>query len=261
MLIQRQRIVPIHIEEEMQKSYLDFSFSTIMDRALPDVRDGLKPSQRRILVAMHDLGLDPSSQHRKCAKIAGNTSGDYHPHGEGVVYPTLVRMAQDFNMRYPLVDGQGNFGCFTGDTCVRLADGTSRSFEELVKDYAAGRTHFTYTVNKGGRIEMAPILAPRLTHQDAPIVCVILDNGERIRCTPDHRFMLRDGTYGQAQDLRMGDSLMPLYTRLYGGEDTALRGYEEIYQLATDEWQFVHHLADEYNLRVGIYERSAGRVR
>lgn len=103
------------IEEEMQQSYLTYAMSVIVSRALPDVRDGLKPSQRRILVAMNDLGLSPRAKYRKCAKIAGDTSGNYHPHGEGVIYPTLVRMAQNFVMRYPLVDGQGNFGSVDGD--------------------------------------------------------------------------------------------------------------------------------------------------
>jgi DNA gyrase subunit A len=106
---------PVKIEDEMQTSYLDYAMSVIVSRALPDVRDGLKPSQRRILVAMHDLNLAPNRAHRKCAKIAGDTSGNYHPHGEAVIYPTLVRMAQDFNMRYPLVDGQGNFGSIDND--------------------------------------------------------------------------------------------------------------------------------------------------
>src|SRR5205814_2328333 len=103
------------IVREMQDSYLTYAMSVIMARALPDVRDGLKPSQRRILVAMNDLNLGPRSAHRKCAKIAGDTSGNYHPHGEGTIYPTLVRMAQPFNMRYMLVDGQGNFGSIDGD--------------------------------------------------------------------------------------------------------------------------------------------------
>src|SRR5918912_3195852 len=108
-------IRPILVEEEMQSSYLDYAMSVITARALPDVRDGLKPAQRRILVAMHDLNLTPNRGYRKCAKIAGDTSGNYHPHGEAVVYPTLVRLAQPFNMRYPLVDGQGNFGSVDGD--------------------------------------------------------------------------------------------------------------------------------------------------
>jgi DNA gyrase subunit A len=110
------KIEPIELEEEMRSSFIDYAMSVIVDRALPDARDGLKPSQRRILVAMNDLGLAPNKQHRKCAKIAGDTSGNYHPHGEAVIYPTLVRMAQDFNMRYTLVDGQGNFGSVEGDS-------------------------------------------------------------------------------------------------------------------------------------------------
>src|SRR5881396_3603595 len=105
----------ITVEEEMRNSYLDYAMSVIVSRALPDVRDGLKPSQRRILVAMHDLNLAPGRPYRKCAKIAGDTSGNYHPHGEQVVYPTLVRLAQPWAMRYPLVDGQGNFGSIDGD--------------------------------------------------------------------------------------------------------------------------------------------------
>ena len=108
-------IRPILVEDEMRASYLDYAMSVITNRALPDVRDGLKPAQRRILVAMNDLNLAPNRGYRKCAKIAGDTSGNYHPHGEAVVYPTLVRMAQSFNMRYPLVDGQGNFGSVDGD--------------------------------------------------------------------------------------------------------------------------------------------------
>jgi DNA gyrase subunit A len=109
------RIEDLQIERELQDSYLTYAMSTIMDRALPDVRDGLKPSQRRILVAMNDLNLRPGSKHLKCAKIAGNTSGDYHPHGEAIVYPTLVRLAQRWNLRYRLIDGQGNFGSTDGD--------------------------------------------------------------------------------------------------------------------------------------------------
>ncbi len=108
-------IIAVNIEEEMRKSYLDYAMSVIIARALPDVRDGLKPVQRRILMAMHDLNLTPGAQHRKSAKIAGDTSGNYHPHGEAVVYPTMVRMAQTFSLRYPLVDGQGNFGSIDGD--------------------------------------------------------------------------------------------------------------------------------------------------
>ncbi|MFZ4470541.1 MAG: DNA gyrase subunit A, partial [Pirellula sp.] len=98
------------IEDELRDSYLTYAMSVIVSRALPDVRDGLKPSQRRILVAMNDLSLTPGAARVKCAKIAGDTSGNYHPHGEAIIYPTLVRMAQEWNMRHVLIDKQGNFG-------------------------------------------------------------------------------------------------------------------------------------------------------
>ena len=111
---QESRVLRVKIEEELKTSFLDYSMSFIRSRALPDVRDGLKPSQRRILVAMNDLSLFPNRGYRKCAKIAGDTSGNYHPHGEDIVYPTLVHMAQNFRLRYPLVQGQGNFGSIDG---------------------------------------------------------------------------------------------------------------------------------------------------
>ncbi|MGB5107873.1 MAG: DNA gyrase subunit A [Candidatus Zixiibacteriota bacterium] len=120
MVLNRENLISVYLEEEMKSSYLDYSMSVITSRALPDVRDGLKPSNRRILIAMNDLNLAPDRPHRKCAKICGDTSGNYHPHGEQVVYPTLVRMAQDFNMRYPLVDGQGNFGSVDGDEAAAM---------------------------------------------------------------------------------------------------------------------------------------------
>jgi DNA gyrase subunit A len=110
-----EKIAKINVAEEIKNSFLDYSMSVIISRALPDARDGLKPSQRRILLAMHDLSLFPNRQHRKCAKICGDTSGNYHPHGEAVIYPTLVHMAQPWAMRERLVDGQGNFGSVEGD--------------------------------------------------------------------------------------------------------------------------------------------------
>ncbi len=110
-----EKVDPVNVADEVSRSFLDYSMSVIISRALPDARDGLKPSQRRILYAMHDLSLFPGRQHRKCAKICGDTSGNYHPHGEAVIYPTLVHMAQAWAMREPLVDGQGNFGSVEGD--------------------------------------------------------------------------------------------------------------------------------------------------
>ena len=137
----RDQIEDLQIEQELQDSYLTYAMSTIMDRALPDVRDGLKPSQRRILVAVNDLNLTPGRKHIKCAKIAGDTSGNYHPHGEAVIYPTLVRMAQPWNMRYTLIDGQGNFGSTDGDppaamryTEARMAPPTVEMMADLELD-------------------------------------------------------------------------------------------------------------------------------
>jgi len=138
---QDQMIVPRNVEEEVKESYLRYSMSVIISRALPDVRDGLKPSQRRILFAMRQLNLSPGAKHRKCAKICGDTSGDYHPHGETVIYPTLVRMGQEWCMRYRLVDGQGNFGSVDGDhaaamryTEARLTHAAASLMEDLDKD-------------------------------------------------------------------------------------------------------------------------------
>lgn len=135
------RIQSLSLEEEMKSSYLTYAMSVIIQRALPDVRDGLKPSQRRILVAMNDLNLGPRSKHRKCAKVAGDTSGNYHPHGESVIYPTLVRMAQPFNMRQTMVDGQGNFGSIDGDppaamryTEARMTEASTEMLADLDKE-------------------------------------------------------------------------------------------------------------------------------
>jgi DNA gyrase subunit A len=138
---QGESILPKNVEEEVKESYLRYSMSVIISRALPDVRDGLKPSQRRILYAMRQLNLSPHSKHRKCAKISGDTSGDYHPHGETVIYPTLVRMAQGWAMRHPLIDGQGNFGSVDGDppaamryTEARLTHSSMALMEDMDKD-------------------------------------------------------------------------------------------------------------------------------
>src|SRR5438477_659211 len=131
------RIEDHQIEQELQDSYLTYAMSTIMDRALPDVRDGLKPSQRRILTAMNGLNLTPGRKPLKCAKICGDTSGNYHPHGEAVIYPALVRMAQDWSLRYTLVNGQGNFGSSDGDPPAAMRYTEARMTEptmELMAD-------------------------------------------------------------------------------------------------------------------------------
>src|ERR1700685_1030252 len=113
-------LVPINIEDEMRRSYLDYSMSVIIGRALPDARDGLKPVHRRILYTMHEMGLQSNKKYTKCAKVVGQAMGVYHPHGDAAIYDALVRMAQDFSMRYPLVDGQGNFGSVGGDSAAAM---------------------------------------------------------------------------------------------------------------------------------------------
>src|SRR5512136_3480294 len=136
-----EKIAKINVADEIKNSFLDYSMSVIISRALPDVRDGLKPSQRRILYAMHELSLYPPKKHMKCAKICGDTSGNYHPHGEAVIYPTLVHMAQPWAMRERLVEGQGNFGSVEGDppaamryTEARLAPLGAVMMEDMEKE-------------------------------------------------------------------------------------------------------------------------------
>jgi len=139
--VRSENIKDLFIEEEMKDSYLTFAMSVIVSRALPDVRDGLKPSQRRLLVAMNDLNLGPRSKTRKCAKIVGDTHGNYHPHGDQAIYGTLARMAQDFVVRYRLVEGQGNFGSVDGDppaapryTEARMTDVTAAMLADIASD-------------------------------------------------------------------------------------------------------------------------------
>src|SRR5512135_1663372 len=114
----RERILPRLIEDELKESFLDYSMSVIVQRALPDVRDGLKPVHRRILYAMNELGLLPGRPYKKSATVVGDVLGKYHPHGDSAVYDAMVRMVQDFSLRYPLVDGQGNFGSVDGDSAA-----------------------------------------------------------------------------------------------------------------------------------------------
>lgn len=202
MAERRENIKELFIEEEMKDSYLSYAMSVIMSRALPDVRDGLKPSQRRILVAMNDLGLGPRSKFRKCAKIAGDTTGNYHPHGEQVVYPTLVRMAQDFNYRYPLIEGQGNFGSIDGDppaamryTEARMTEATMVIMEDLeretvdyVPNYDDTRTEPVVLPSKfpnllcngcsGIAVGMATSIPPHNVNEICDGIVAVIDNAE-----------------------------------------------------------------------------------
>jgi len=137
MEVEKPRIIPVNIEEEMKSSYIDYSMSVIVGRALPDVRDGLKPVHRRVLYGMYELGLTSNAPYKKSARIVGEVLGKYHPHGDAAVYDTMVRMAQDFAMRYPLVDGQGNFGSIDGDSpaAMRYTEARlTRLAEEMLRD-------------------------------------------------------------------------------------------------------------------------------
>src|SRR3989344_5980465 len=133
----QQRILPKNLVEEMKTSYLDYSMSVLVGRALPDARDGLKPVHRRVLFTMYQTGLLHNKPYRKSANVVGNCMARYHPHGDASIYDTLVRMAQDFSMRYPLVDGQGNFGSVDGDNAaaMRYTEARlSKIAEELLAD-------------------------------------------------------------------------------------------------------------------------------
>ncbi|MDY6912083.1 MAG: DNA gyrase subunit A, partial [Chloroflexota bacterium] len=134
-------VKPVSIEDEMRSAYLDYAMSVIVSRALPDARDGLKPVQRRILYGMNDLGVAFNSPYKKSARIVGEVMGKYHPHGDSAIYDAMVRMAQDFSMRYPLVDGQGNFGSLDNDppaamryTEARMARVSGEMLSEIEKE-------------------------------------------------------------------------------------------------------------------------------
>ena len=158
-----QRIIPINIEDEMKSSYIDYSMSVIVARALPDVRDGLKPVHRRVLYGMSELGLSYGRAHKKSARIVGEVLGKFHPHGDSSVYDSMVRMAQDWSLRYPLVDGQGNFGSMDGDppaamryTEARLA----RISDEMLADIDKNTVDFK--LNFDDSLEEPTVLPARL---------------------------------------------------------------------------------------------------
>jgi DNA gyrase subunit A len=254
-------VVNTEISTEVKKSYLDYAMSVIVSRAIPSIEDGLKPVQRRILFAMNQMGLKPGTPTKKSARLVGDVIGKYHPHGDVAVYDAMVRMAQDFSLRYPLVFGQGNFGCFTADTKIALTDGRNLSFIELIKENQKGKRNFTFTINNG-IVKIAEIKNPRKTKENAEIMKVVLDNGEEIKCTLNHKFMLRDGSYKEAKYLESGDSLMPAYFKRSTKEDDVNAvDYFMILHPKTNSWDFVHKLADDWNIENGIYSKSAGRIR
>ncbi|RMD96515.1 MAG: DNA gyrase subunit A, partial [Bacteroidetes bacterium] len=158
-----QRIIPINIEDEMKSAYIDYSMSVIVSRALPDVRDGLKPVHRRVLYGMHELGLQYNKPYKKSARIVGEVLGKYHPHGDSSVYDTMVRMAQEWSLRYPLVEGQGNFGSMDGDSpaAMRYTEARlQRITEEMLTDIDKDTVDFT--LNFDDSLKEPTVLPARL---------------------------------------------------------------------------------------------------
>ena len=157
-----ERVNEVNISQEMRSSFLDYAMSVIVSRALPDVRDGLKPVHRRILYTMHELGMTPDKGYRKSANVVGNVLASYHPHGDVAVYDTMVRMAQDFSYRYLLVDGHGNFGSVDGDAPAAMRYTEARMApitRELLRDIE--KETIDYTPNYDGRLEEPVVLPSR----------------------------------------------------------------------------------------------------
>jgi DNA gyrase subunit B len=160
-----------------------------------------------------------------------------------------------------IVEGDSAGGCLVGDTQIPLASGITKTIQELAEDWALGIQHFGYATNADGDVRIVPLGEPRLTKRLSELVEVLLDNGASIRCTPDHLFRLRDGTYRAARDLQSGESLMPLKTRLTSDDELPAPGYEMVWMNGHGAWWHTHHLADLYNLVTGVYTKKAGNVR
>ena len=202
MYTRNEKIIPIHIEDEMKQSYITYAMSVIVGRALPDVRDGLKPVHRRILYAMKDMGIVHNKSHKKCARIVGEVLGKYHPHGDSAVYDSLVRMVQSFSLRYPLVDGQGNFGSIDGDSAAamryteaRLQKITSSLLQDLEKKTVEWQPNFDGSLKEpkvlpsvlpnlllngasGIAVGMATNIPPHNLTEIVDAMCHVIDNPE-----------------------------------------------------------------------------------
>src|ERR1700743_1850544 len=157
------KIIQINIEEQMKTAYIDYSMSVIVGRALPDVRDGLKPVHRRVLFAMHELGNTFNKPHKKCARIVGEVLGKYHPHGDTSVYDAMVRMAQPWSMRYMMVDGQGNFGSADGDgpAAMRYTEARMQRLGEAMREEIEKETG-DFTLNFDDSLQQPTVLSTRM---------------------------------------------------------------------------------------------------
>ncbi len=221
-----ERIVDIDVEQEMQSAFLEYAYSVIYSRALPDARDGLKPVQRRILYTMADMGLRPDRAHVKCGRIVGDVMGKLHPHGDGAIYDALVRLAQDFTMRLPLVDGHGNFGslddgpaayryCVAGETRIRLADGRSPRFADLAAVHGMPPNSQVdvdlEVLDRDGR----PVRADRIFHSGShPVIRLHTDSGQELTGSHNHPVLALVVADGAAQlrwrrldELAVGDTV------------------------------------------------------
>ena len=196
----KEKLIPINIEDEMKSSYIDYSMSVIVSRALPDVRDGLKPVHRRVLYGMHDLGVKSTSAHKKSARIVGEVMGKYHPHGDSAIYDTMVRMAQDWSLRYMLVDGQGNFGSVDGDspaamryTEARMQKISEEMLSDIEKDTVDYKLNFDDTLNEP---TVLPTKIPALLVNGASGIAV----GMATNIAPHNLTEVIDGTLEYIKD-------------------------------------------------------------
>lgn len=240
------------VNDYVEENYLPFAWSVCLDRALVYSQDGLKPIQRRILYTAYKEGLSDKSPKMKSATFSGRVM-KYSPHGD--CYGSIVNIAssekagQPRPIRVPLVKGKGNWGgidspaasCFTGDTMISLADGTEDSIKSIYNRIKNGEKLYVYSVDTNGDICIKEI-TNAFDNGVREIIEVELDNGEKIYCTPEHRFMVRSGEYKQAQLLEPGESLMPLYRSVDN------RGYEEVYQNNICEYTHTHRLMQDVNL-------------
>ncbi|MGA9116995.1 MAG: DNA gyrase subunit A [Bacteroidota bacterium] len=208
-----EKIVPVDIEDEMRGSYIDYSMSVIVSRALPDVRDGLKPVHRRVLFGMQDLGLQPGRPYKKSARIVGEVLGKYHPHGDTAVYDTMVRLAQDFSMRYPLVDGQGNFGSVDGDApaAMRYTEARlSRVAEEILRDLEKDTVEFLPNFDDTLREpSVLPSRVPNLLVNGASGIAV----GMTTNIPPHNLAEVVDGCIALIKDETLSDEKLMKYVK------------------------------------------------